>query len=99
MNEAAGTAGLWLLLIAGVALVLEVLALVPSVWSLQRRALALRAALEWERELTQVEIDRLLSLRAETERLLVPYRRLVRFLSHPLLLAVFASWRRRRARR
>ena len=98
MSEAAGAAGLWLLLIAGVALIIEVLALLPSVWALRRRALALNATLEREQALTRVEVERFLRLRAETERLLLPFRRLERFLGHPLLVALLASWRRRRAR-
>ena len=97
MSESAGTAGLWLLAIAGAALLLELLLLVPSIWALRRRALALRATMEREGALTRSELERLRRLQAETEELLKPYRRLARFLSHPLVLALFASWRRRRA--
>jgi hypothetical protein len=44
------------------------------------------------------ELLRLQLALADSRRLLLPYRRLLKYLRHPLVIALLASLRRRRAR-
>lgn len=85
---------------AGVVIaVAGVIAVVPRARRVRRRALALRASVL----AAQADADRALALlaaqRAETEELLVPWRRLARWARHPLVVATLEWYvRRRRAR-
>jgi sirohydrochlorin ferrochelatase len=94
-----GTIGVWLL-VAGV-LVLIVELVLMAVWGLamSRRMVALTASLSSQRVEIQADIERLQRAIEETRALWRPYARALRTLNHPLLLAVFASLRRRRAAR
>lgn len=87
--------GPWLLVL-GVAVIL-VEGAVAGVWSvrLARQGRALAAMLDRERSLVQADVARLRETLEETRRLWEPWRRALRWLRHPLVAAVLASfWRR-----
>ena len=100
INMAAlGTIGIWLLVAAGLVLIVELVLL--GVWgaAMSRRMLALNESISSQRAEIQADLERLRRAIEETKTLWRPYRRILRSLNHPLLLAVFASLRRRRAAR
>ena len=87
--------GPWLLVL-GVAVIL-VEGMVASVWSvrLARQGQALAAMLERERGVVRADVARLRATLEETRRLWAPWRRALRWLRHPLVAALLASfWRR-----
>ena len=92
-----GTIGIWLLLAAGLVLIAELVLM--AVWGarMSRRMLALNESISSQRAEIQADLERLMRAIEETKALWRPYRRILRTLNHPLLLAVFASLRRRRA--
>jgi hypothetical protein len=94
-----GTIGIWLLVGAGVLLIIELVLI--AVWgaAMSRRMLALNQSVASQRAEIQSDLERLRLAIEETRVLWRPYRRILRTLNHPLLLAVFASVRRRRAAR
>jgi len=87
------------MLAAGAALVvIALLAVLPRALRVRRRALALQAsvrALDRER---LTGLARIQAQRAETEALLVPWQRLLRWARHPLVVAT-VDWYVRRRRR
>jgi hypothetical protein len=96
---AVGWMGIWLL-VAGVGLiVVELAVLAPRLLRLQRKAVALRTALDREGGMRDLELQRLRFVLDEIDFKLRPFRRLRRVALHPLTLALLASYRRRRARR
>jgi hypothetical protein len=94
-----GTIGIWLLVGAGVLLIIELVLI--AVWgaAMSRRMLALNQSVASQRAEIQADLERLRLAIEEARVLWRPYRRILRTLNHPLLLAVFASVRRRRAAR
>ena len=94
-----GTIGIWLLVAAGLVLIAELVLM--AVWGarMSRRMLALSESISSQRAEIQADLARLMRAIEETKALWRPYRRILRTLNHPLLLAVFASLRRRRAAR
>jgi hypothetical protein len=87
--------GPWLLVLGVAVILLE--GAVASVWSvrLARQGRALGAILERERGLVQADVGRVRETFEETRRLWEPWRRALRWLRHPLVAAVLASfWRR-----
>ena len=94
-----GTIGIWLLVAAGLVLIAELVLM--AVWGarMSRRMLALSESISSQRAEIQADLERLMRAIEETKALWRPYRRILRTLNHPLLLAVFASLRRRRAAR
>lgn len=94
-----GTIGIWLLVAAGLVLIAELV--LVAVWGarMSRRMLALSESISSQRAEIQADLERLMRAIEETKALWLPYRRILRTLNHPLLLAVFASVRRRRAAR
>jgi hypothetical protein len=90
-----GTIGIGLLVAGAVAIVIE-MALV-AVWgvAMSRRMRALTASIENERSEIQADLERLKLAIEETKRLWRPYRRALRWLRHPLVLALLGSYRRR----
>jgi hypothetical protein len=94
-----GTIGIWLLVAAGLVLIVELVLI--AVWgaAMSRRMLALNQSIASQRAEIQVDLERLRRAIEETNALWQPYRRILRALNHPILLAVFASLRRRRAAR
>jgi len=91
-----GTIGVWLLVAGGLAIVIEV-ALV-AVWGarMSRRSRALAERIESERILIQADVERLKRAIEETRMLWRPYRRILRWLRHPLVVALIGSYRQRR---
>jgi len=94
-----GTIGIWLLVAAGLVLIAELVLM--AVWGarMSRRMLALSESISSQRAEIQADLERVMRAIEETKALWRPYRRILRTLNHPLLLAVFASMRRRRAAR
>ncbi len=99
INEATlGTVGLWLLVAAGLVLIVELV--LVAVWgvAMSRRMLALNESVSTQRAAIQADLERLRRAIDETKLLWQPYSQVLRTLNHPLVLAVLASVRRRRAR-
>ena len=90
-----GWIGVWLLVAAGMAILLELTLM--AVWGLAvgKRARLLAEGLETERGLIESDLQRLRLAIAETERLWQPYRKALRWLRHPLVVALLQSYRRR----
>lgn len=97
MHPDYGLIGIWLLVIGVVAIVAE--GTLAGIWSvrLARRAKALRERLLEEQERLQADVERLRLAIAETETLWQPYARLLRWLRHPLVIALLESYARRGA--
>jgi hypothetical protein len=93
-----GTVGVWLLVAAGLLLVVELVLM--AVWgvSMSRRMLALNESVSTQRAEVQADLERLRRAIEETRVLWQPYRQVLRTLNHPIVLAVLASVRRRRSR-
>ena len=94
-----GWVGVGLLVAAGLAIVVE--AIVAALWgtAVAKRALTLSKRLETERALVEADLEKLRLALAETQRLWQPYRRVLRWLQHPLVIALLGSYRRRRLTR
>lgn len=90
------TIGVWLLVVSVVAVVAE--GVVAAVWtlSLAKRSLALSERLESERGLMETDLERLRAAIEETKRLWRPYKRILRWVRHPLAIALLESYARRR---
>jgi len=93
-----GWIGVWLLVVGVLAIVVE--CALAALWSvrLSRKARALSLSLANDRRLIQADIERLRVRLADTEALWRPYARVLRFLRHPLVIALLQSYARRRAR-
>ena len=91
------TIGVWLLVAAAVAIVLE--GIVAALWtvSIVRRSRALSEQIEAGRGLIEADLALLRAAVEETRRLWTPYRRLLRVVRHPLAIALLESYARRRA--
>jgi len=90
--------GPWLLVAAGVVILVEVLVL--AIWTrrLAKGGQALALMVTTQQALVQADLQRLQATLEETRRLWAPYRRALRWLRHPLVAALLASfWRRWRA--
>jgi hypothetical protein len=94
-----GWIGVWLLVAAGLAILIELI--VMAVWGLAigNRARLLSEQLQTERGLIESDLQRLRLALEEMQRLWKPYRRALRWLRHPLVIALLASYRRRLAAR
>jgi hypothetical protein len=90
-----GWIGVWLLVAAALVILLELILM--AVWSLAvgKRAQLLSEALEAERWLIESDLQRLRLAMEETERLWLPYRKALRWVRHPLVIALLQSYRRR----
>lgn len=92
-----GWIGVWLLVAGIVAIVVEgVLAMVWSI-GLARRTRALSEQMESGRGLIEADLERLREAVEETTRLWKPYDRALRWLRHPITIALLESFARRRA--
>ena len=87
--------GVGLLIAGALAIVIE--GGLAAIWTarLSRKAQALSARLAENQRLVESDVARLREAMAETERLWQPYRRLLRYLRHPLVIAVIQSYVRR----
>ena len=94
-----GWIGVWLLVAAGLAILVELI--VMAVWGVAvgKRARALDEQLETERRLVESDLQRLRLALEEMQLLWKPYSRALRWLRHPLVIALLASYRRRLAAR
>ncbi len=94
-----GTIGIWLLVAAALAIAVELV--LVGMWGLAmgRRMQALSLRLASERAEVQADVERLRLAIEETKALWRPYRRILRWLRHPLVLAMLGSYRRRMAAR
>ena len=94
-----GTIGVGLLVAGVLAIIVEMVLL--AVWGLAmaRRARELSLRIDRERALIESDAERLKSAIEETRALWRPYRRYLRWVQHPLLLALLGSFRRRIAAR
>ena len=92
-----GWIGVWLLVGAIVLILAE--GVVAAVWglALARRSRALAEGLKREQGLIEADIQRLLVAIEETKRLWQPYGQVLRWLRHPLTIALLGSIARRRA--
>ena len=91
-----GWVGIGLLVVAGLVIVVE--AIVAAWWgmAMARHALTLSQRLQAERALLESDLERLRLALEETRRLWRPYRFVLRWLQHPLVIALLGSYRRRR---
>jgi hypothetical protein len=92
-----GWIGIWLLVIGAVALLAELA--VMGIWttSLARRSRALSRRLQDQQAQLRADVERLQASIAETRLLWQPYGRLLRWLRHPIAIALLQSYARRRA--
>ena len=92
-----GAIGIWLL-VAGV-LVIVIELVLMAVWGLAvgRRMQALSRQLSSGQAELQADVERLNRAIEETQALWRPYSRILRWLNHPLVLALLGSYRRRMA--
>jgi hypothetical protein len=82
--------------VAGLVLILfELLLVLPRALRLTKRLRELNLLLDNSFRLTNHELQLLREASLDTHALLRPYRRLRRWLIHPLTVALFASYRRR----
>jgi hypothetical protein len=94
-----GTIGVGLLVTGAVAIVIEMALVVVWGVAMGKRMRVLTAYIETERSGIQADVERLQLAIEETKRLWRPYRRILRWLQHPLVLALLGSYRRRLASR
>lgn len=87
--------GIWLLVFSAVVIVIELA--IGGIWAarLGRRAQRLSAQLAADQRAIQADVERLKAAMAETVALWQPYRRLLRYLRHPLAIALMQSYARR----
>jgi hypothetical protein len=90
-----GWVGVGLLFVAGLSIVIE--SVVAAWWGMAvaKRALTLSRRLETERRLVEADLEKLRLALEETRRLWRPYRMILRWLRHPLVIALLGSYRRR----
>jgi hypothetical protein len=93
-----GWIGVWLLVAGGVAIVVEMVVL--AVWgvAMGKRARTLADRLEAERGQIESDLAKLRLAIEEMRRLWQPYRKTLRWLRNPLVIALLQSYRRRVAR-
>ena len=93
-----GWIGVWLLVGSAAAIVVE--GILAAVWgaAMAKRARALSERIQTEQGLIEADFARLQAAVGETQRLWSPYRRALRWLRHPLTIALLQSYAGRRAR-
>ncbi len=97
IGESLSVVGVWLLIGCGLAIVVE--GVLAAMWGMRirRSARQLAERIDTERSLIESDLERLRLAIEETRRLWQPYRRVLRWLRHPLVRALLASYGRRRA--
>jgi hypothetical protein len=90
-----GWVGVSLLVAAGLAIVAE--AVVAAWWAMAvaKHAVTLSGRVETERRLVEADLEKLRRALEETKRLWRPYRTVLRWLQHPVVIALLGSYRRR----
>ena len=99
IEDLLGTIGIWLLVAGGLAIVVELALVAILGLALGRRARALSERIESERSQIRADVERLRQAIQEMKVLWRPYRRVLRWLRHPLVIALLGSYRRRMAAR
>ncbi len=91
--------GIWLLVIAAIAIVFE--GVLAGLWSvrLANRSRALAERLRSEQAQLRAGVERLRAASDEARILWLPYRRILRWVRHPLAIAILQSYARRAAAR
>jgi hypothetical protein len=91
------TIGVWLLVVSAVAIVVE--GVLAAVWaaSLVKHSRALSEGIETQQALIEADVARLRAAIEEARRLWRPYERILRWVRHPLAIALLESLARRRA--
>jgi hypothetical protein len=94
-----GTIGIWLLVGAVIAIIVELTLMAAWGAAMGRRMQALSLRLASQRAEIEADVEKLRRAIEETRALWQPYRRILRWLRHPLLIAWLGSYRRRMAAR
>ena len=94
-----GWIGVWLLVAGVVAIVAEGVFLAVWGMAIAKRSRVLQEQVETERGLIEADLKRLQEALEETRRLWQPYRRVLRWLRHPITIALMQSFAGRRAGR
>ena len=95
--DTVGWIGVWLLVVCAVAIVVEGVVAVLWALAMKKRTTALSQQLQTERSLIEEDVKRLRAAIEETTRLWKPYARALRWLRHPITIALLQSYSRRRA--
>ena len=96
MTEATiGWVGIGLLIAAGLAIVVEGVLLALWASSMAKRTQAIVDNLNTQRGLIEADLEKLRLAIEETQRLWRPFRTILRWLGHPLTIALWQSYRRR----
>ena len=93
-----GWLGIDMLAAGLIAVAVEVLMLLPRLVRLNRRITDLNLLYQESLRLAHDDLQGLSRATAEMQELLRPYRRLQRWLAHPISVALYASYRRRSSR-
>ncbi len=93
-----GWIGVWLLVAGVVAIVAEGVLLAVWGMAVAKRSRSLQELVETERGLIEADLKRLQEALEETRRLWRPYRRVLRWLRHPITIALLQSYAGRRGR-
>jgi hypothetical protein len=91
-----GWVGIGLLVAGGLAIAIEAIVAAVLGRAVAKRSQTLSERLESERLMLRSDLEKLQLAMQETERLWRPYRKLLRWLRHPLTIALFQSYARRR---
>lgn len=92
-----GKIGIAMALLGLVAILIELALIVPRALRLNAQIAVFVAAIEETRMAIEANLSELHTAGQETHILWRPYRRVLRWLSNPLTIALFESYRRRRA--
>ncbi len=92
-----GWIGVWLLVFGAAVILVELI--LAGIWSVRiaNRSRVLRARLMPEQAQLRSAVERMNASLVEMQFLWQPYRRLLRWLGHPLTIALMQSFARRRA--
>jgi hypothetical protein len=94
-----GWIGVWLLVAGILAIAAEGVFLAVWGMAIAKRSRVLQEQVETERGLIEADLKRLQEALEETRRLWQPYRRVLRWLRHPITIALMQSFAGRRAGR
>jgi hypothetical protein len=97
--NALGWAGVGMAVAGLLVIAVELALVLPRAIRLTKRLRELNLLLDNNLQLTKNELQLLQQAALQTQSLLRPYRRMRRWLAHPLTVALFASYRRRAAAR
>ena len=97
--DSAGWIAVWVFVVSSGVIAVELA--VGGLWGLRlaRNGRAVAAALQSERALVEADMARLRAAMDETRELWRPYRRVLHWLRHPLIVALIGYYRRPRRRR